>query len=142
MCIIHTYQEVFLAADVGNIHVVCRRAEIFELLASEDVESNKMDLSVAMLASLRGGHIDNLARASLDDNKSVLPQSRTLHGVGGRCTSIGGFEGVVMLSKGKNKQQLVKISYNLGIWSLGNEWLSFFCILPNFSCIKQEQMKK
>jgi len=75
-----------------------RRAKFFELLASEDIDSNQMDLGVPMLASLGGGHIDNLAGAVLDHNETVLSQGRALHWVSGRSTRIGGLEGVFMLS--------------------------------------------
>lgn len=74
-----------------------RRAEIFELLGGEDVNGDQMDLGVTVLASLRGGHFDNLAGTVLDDNKAVLPQSRALHGVGLGGTGIGALEGVLML---------------------------------------------
>ena len=36
-------------------------AEFFKLLSSEDVNSCKMDLGVAVLAGLGGGHVDDLA---------------------------------------------------------------------------------
>jgi len=88
---------VFLAADVGDIHVVGGRAEIFKLLASEDVDGDEMDLGVTVLASLGGGHFDDLAGAVLDDNETVLPQGRALHGVGGRGAGIGALEGVLVL---------------------------------------------
>jgi hypothetical protein len=71
--------------------------QIFQLLAGEDIESNQMDLSVAVLASLRGGHINDLAWATLDDNEAVLSQGGTLHRVGGRGTGIGRLKGVLML---------------------------------------------
>lgn len=63
--------------------------QIFKLLAGEDVESDKVNLSVTVLSGLGGGHVDDLARAALDDNVTVLPQCRALHGVGGRGTGIG-----------------------------------------------------
>ena len=44
-----------------------------------------------------GGHVDDLARAVLDDDVTVLAESGTLHGVGGRGTRIGGVEGHLML---------------------------------------------
>lgn len=88
---------VFLAGDVWDIHVVGGGAEFFELLAGEDVDGNKMDLGVAVLAGLGGGHVDNLAGAVLDHDEAVLPQGRALHGEGGRGASIGGVEGVLML---------------------------------------------
>lgn len=72
-------------------------AKFFKLLAGENINSNKMDLSMAVFASLGGRHVNNLARAVLDDNKAVLPQGRALHRIGGRGASIGGIEGVLML---------------------------------------------
>lgn len=72
-------------------------AEILKLLASEDVDSDQVNLGVTVLASLGGRHVDDLARAALDDDVTVLPQSRALHGVGGRRAGVGGLEGVIML---------------------------------------------
>ena len=63
--------------------------EIFELLAGEDVDGDKVDLGVTVLASLGGGHVDDLAGTVLDDDVAVLPQSRALHGVGERGAGIG-----------------------------------------------------
>jgi hypothetical protein len=88
---------VFLAEDVRDIHVVGRGAKFFELLASEDVDSNQMDLGVTVLASLGGRHIDDLARAVLDHDESVLSQGGTLHRESGRGARIGGVESVFML---------------------------------------------
>lgn len=96
----NTYEEVLLAANVGDVHVVGGRAELFKLLGSEDVDGNQMDLGVTVLAGLGGGHFDDLARAVLDDDETVLPQSRALHGVGLRSTGIGAVEGVLMLHIG------------------------------------------
>lgn len=72
-------------------------AEIFQLLAGEDVDGNQVDLGVTVLASLGGGHVDDLAGAILDADEAVLPQGRTLHGVSGRGAGIGGLESVLML---------------------------------------------
>jgi len=58
-------------------------AELFELLSGEDVDGNQVNLGVAVLAGLGCGHLHNLAGAVLDDDESVLPQGRALHGVGG-----------------------------------------------------------
>jgi hypothetical protein len=91
------YQLVLLAGNVWNIHVVGGWAKLLKLLASEDINGNKMDLSVTVLASLGGGHVDDLARAVLDADEAVLSQGRTLHWVGGRGTGIGRVEGVLML---------------------------------------------
>jgi len=90
-------QLVFLASNIGNVHVVGGGAKFFEFLASEDIDSNKMDLGVTVLASLGGGHVDDLARAVLDANEAVLSQGRALHGESGRGASIGGLESVFML---------------------------------------------
>lgn len=73
------------------------RAEFFQLLGGEDVDGDQMDLGVTVLAGLRGGHLNDLARAVLDDDEAVLPQSRALHGVGLGGTGIGALEGVLML---------------------------------------------
>ena len=94
-----THELVFLAADVGNVHVMSGRAKIFQLLAGEDVNGNEMDLGVAVFAGLRGRHFDDLAGAVLDADETVLPQGGTLHGVGGRGTGIGALKGVLMLRK-------------------------------------------
>ena len=56
-----------------------------------------MNLCVTMLSRLRGGHVDDLARAVLDHHEPVLAQGRTLHGIGGGSTSIGAVESVLML---------------------------------------------
>jgi hypothetical protein len=92
-----THKLVFLATDVWNIHVVGGWAEFFELLASKDVNGNEMDLCVAVLASLGGGHVDDLARAVLDADEAVLPQGRALHGIGGGGTGIGALKGVLLM---------------------------------------------
>lgn len=73
------------------------RAKLFKLLTGEDIDGNKMDLCVTMLASLGGRHIDDLAGTVLDHDEAVLPQGRALHGEGGRGAGIGGLEGVLML---------------------------------------------
>lgn len=74
-----------------------RWAKFFQLLSSEDIDGDQMDLGVTVLASLRGGHVDDLARAVLDHNETVLSQGRALHWVSGRGAGIGGLEGVLML---------------------------------------------
>lgn len=73
------------------------RAEFFKLLAGEDVNGDQMDLGVTVLSGLGGAHVDDLARAVLDADEAVLPQSRALHGVRLRGTGIGAIEGVLML---------------------------------------------
>ena len=81
-------------------------AELFKLLGGEDVDGDQVNLGVTVLAGLGGGHFDDLARAVLDDDEAVLPQSRALHGVGLRSTGIGALEGVLMLH--------IEVSFALG----------------------------
>jgi hypothetical protein len=110
-----TYQLELAAGNVGDIHVVGGRAEIFVLLAGEDVEGDQMDLGVAVLASLGGRHINNLAGAVLDDDEAVLAESRALHGVGQRGAGVGGLEGDIMLAK---KTRLATDLANIKIFPL------------------------
>ena len=56
-----THELVLLAADVRNVHVVGRRAKFFKLLAGEDVDGDQVNLGVAVLAGLGGGHVDDFA---------------------------------------------------------------------------------
>ena len=91
------YKLEFATADVGHIHVVGRRTKVFELLAGKDVDGDEMHLGVTVLAGLGGGHFDNLARAVLDDDEAVLPQSRALHRIRGRGASVGALEGVLLM---------------------------------------------
>lgn len=75
-------------------------AQLLKLLAGEDVDGDQVDLGVTVLASLGGGHVDDLARAVLDADEAVLAQSRALHGEGGGSTSISlslNLEGVIGL---------------------------------------------
>ena len=71
--------------------------QIFQLLAGEDVDGSQVDLGVTVLASLGGGHVDNLAWATFDDNMTVLSQGGTLHREGGRGAGIGRLKGMLML---------------------------------------------
>ncbi len=73
------------------------RAQVFQLLAGEDVDGNKMDLGVTVLSGLGSGHVDDLAGTTLDDDEAVLPQGRALHGVRGRGAGVGALEGMLML---------------------------------------------
>lgn len=93
----HTHQLVLLAGDVGDVHVVGGGGQILKLLAGEDIDGDDVDLGVTVLASLRGGHLDDLAGAALDDDVTVLPQGRALHGEGGRRAGVGRLEGNVVL---------------------------------------------
>lgn len=91
------YKLIFLALDIGDVHVMGGGAKIFELLASEDVDSNKMDLGMAVFAGLGRAHFDDLARAAFDDNEPVLAEGRTLLWIGSGSTGIGALEGVLVL---------------------------------------------
>ena len=46
---------------------------------STHVNGDKVDFGVTMLSSLGGGHVDNLAGTTLDDDVTVLPEGGTLH---------------------------------------------------------------
>ena len=63
-------------------------AKFFELLAGEDIDGNQMNLSVTVFASLGGGHVNDLARAVLDADETILSQGRALHGISRRRASI------------------------------------------------------
>lgn len=92
-----THELILPAGNVGNVHVMGRRAEIFQLLSSEDVDRNKMNLGVPVFPSLRGRHLHDLAGAALDHNESVLPQSGALHRISGRGARVDTLKGVLML---------------------------------------------
>ena len=84
----YTYEVVLLGLDNGDLHVVGGGAKFFKLLASEDVNTDEMDLGVTVLASLGSRHVDDLARTTLDDDVAVLSEGRALHGEGIGGTSI------------------------------------------------------
>ena len=113
-----TYKLEFTAANVGDIHIVGGRAKVFELLAGKDVDGDEVHLGVAVLTRLGGRHFDNLARAVLDDDEAVLPQSRTLHRVSGRGASIGALEGVLLMLL--THRQLKKTAQDAGEFCCGN----------------------
>jgi len=96
-----THKLVFPTSDVGDVHVVGGGGEILHLLAGEDVNGDQVDLGVAVLSGLGGGHVDDLAGTALDDNVTVLAESGTLEGEGHGRAGVGGLEGVVMLSEKK-----------------------------------------
>jgi len=77
---------VFVTLDIGDVHVVSGRTDIFQFLCSEDIDGHKMDFGVTVFTSLGGGHVDDLARATFDDNVTILAEGRALHGEGQRST--------------------------------------------------------
>lgn len=68
-----TYLEI-RSVDARHVDVVRGRTQIFVLLRGEDVNSDEMHLGVAVFARLRGGHLHDLARPTLDHDESVLAQ--------------------------------------------------------------------
>ena len=113
----NSYKLVLLAGDVGDVHVMGGGAKIFEFLASKDVNCDKMDLGVAVLAGLGGAHFNDLARAAFDDDESVLAQRRALHGIGGGSTGIGALESMLML-----QGQMVSTSWKKKARPLARDW--------------------
>ena len=103
-----THELIFLTGDIGDVHVMSGGAEIFKLLAGEDVDGDKMDLGVTVLAGLGGAHFNDLAGTAFDDHMSVLAQSGTLHRIGGRGASIGRLERVLMLEQFISMDLLVR----------------------------------
>jgi len=95
--LVHGHQLVLLALDDGHVHVVGRRADVLKLLVGEDVQGNHVNLSVSMLAGLRGRHLDNLARAVLDHDVFVLADGGALLWVGGGGARVSGGEFVIVL---------------------------------------------
>jgi len=81
--VVHEGEEVVIEADqlevlalhIGDFHVVCGGTDILKLLSSEDVKGDKVNLGVSVLASLRGRHLDDLARPVLDHHKATLAES-------------------------------------------------------------------
>ena len=50
---------------------MCRWAQFFELFSSEDVDSNKMNFCMTMLAGLGGAHFNNLTGSTLNYNMTA-----------------------------------------------------------------------
>jgi len=94
--VINVDELVFVTLDIGNVHVVGRGRDIFHLLTGEDIDSDKMDLGVAVLAGFGGGHIDDFARAALDNNVAVLAEGRALHWEGQGRTRAGRLKGLIV----------------------------------------------
>lgn len=56
----------------GHVHVVSGGTDIFILLAAEQVNTNQVNLGVAVFASLGRGHLHDLAGTALEEEKSVM----------------------------------------------------------------------
>lgn len=93
--IVDVQQLVLRSGDVRDLHVVGRWRQVLQLLTSENVNGDQVDLGVTVLTGLRGRHVNNLTRSALDDNVTVLSQCRTLHWEGQSGTSISGLKGVL-----------------------------------------------
>jgi len=95
--VIDVHETVFITGDVGDIHIMGRRGDIFELLAGKDIDGDEVNFCVTVLARLGGGHVNDLAGPALDHDVSVLPESRALHRVGKRGPRTGRLELVLVL---------------------------------------------
>jgi len=77
--VVHADELVLLPLHVGHLHVVGGGTQLLQLLAREDVERDQVDLGVAVLAGLGGGHVHDLGGAPLDHHEAALAQRRALH---------------------------------------------------------------
>lgn len=62
----------------AHVTVVRRGGQVFILLASENINGNKVTLSMTVLASLRGGHVSNLhskLETETEGGKSTCPRT-------------------------------------------------------------------
>ena len=75
--------------DDGDLDVVGGRAQLLELLGGEDVDGDEVNLGVTVLSSLGGGHVNDLARVTLDHNVSALAEGGGLSGGGGISVGVG-----------------------------------------------------
>ena len=92
-----TYKLKFLTANVGDVHIVGRWAEIFQLLTSKNIQRNQMHLCVAVFACLGRRHLRNFAGAILNHDEAVLAQSRALHRIRRRGASIDALERMLLM---------------------------------------------
>lgn len=67
--VVNVDQLVLLTSDVGDVHVVRRGRNVFVLLGGEDVDGDKVDLGVTVLAGLGGRHVDNLVQSTVNSKK-------------------------------------------------------------------------
>jgi len=80
---------VFGTSDIGDIHVVRGRTDIFQFLAGEDIDGDKVNFRVSVLTGLRGRHVHDLAGATLDNDVTVFAKGRALHREGERGPGTG-----------------------------------------------------
>ena len=92
-----SYECISATSNVGHIHVVSGGAQLFQLLASEKVNPNEMDLGVTVFTGLGGGHVDDFARAAFDHDRLIFAQRRALSRLGQGSTRIGLLDLVLML---------------------------------------------
>jgi len=94
--LVNVNELVFVTRHVRDVHIVSRGTDIFQFFTSEDIDSNKMDFSVTVLAGLRSRHFDDLARTAFYNDMSVFTESRALHGEGGGRASTCLLKGLVV----------------------------------------------
>ena len=68
----HSLSSPYQLPLLWNVHVVSGWWQIFEFLASEDVDGDQVNLCVTMLSSLWSWHIDDFTWSIVDDNVTVL----------------------------------------------------------------------
>lgn len=83
------YQGSNLKGGYAYITVVRGWHNIFQLLPIEDINSHKVAFCMAMLPSLGGGNLHNLAGPPLDDDVAVLPDRSGLLRVRLRRPGVG-----------------------------------------------------
>lgn len=87
--VISDIQElVLLALDIRDVHVMGGRVSCFELLASEDIDSNEVNLRLAVLADYLYALIHDLAGAMLYDDEPALLEHPALPWIGCGGTDI------------------------------------------------------
>eukprot|EP00413_Alexandrium_margalefii_P048121 CAMPEP_0204605814 /NCGR_PEP_ID=MMETSP0661-20131031/58711_1 /ASSEMBLY_ACC=CAM_ASM_000606 /TAXON_ID=109239 /ORGANISM="Alexandrium margalefi, Strain AMGDE01CS-322" /LENGTH=222 /DNA_ID=CAMNT_0051617083 /DNA_START=150 /DNA_END=817 /DNA_ORIENTATION=- len=80
-----------------DVEVVRRGAQVLKLLAGEDVNGHDVRLGVAVLPSLRGRDLCDLAGVPLDHHVRPLLDLPSLHRVGHGRACVGGLEGMLVI---------------------------------------------
>jgi len=114
--VIRVEELIFSTADIRDIHVVSRWAQIFKLLASEDINGDQVDLCVTVLAGLGGTHFNNFAGPALNNNVTVLSEGGTLHREGGGRTSRCLLELVVVLFIVSHVESIARRNLFFYVW--------------------------